>query len=240
MRRFVLGWKVLGHEKRPDAHIVTYADDFVICCRRSADQAEIVMREMRKQRKLTVHADKTRTCRLPEETFDFLGYPFGRCYRVKTGRAYLGTRPSKKRIAALCQAIRQRTTSGTTQMAAEEMVARLNRMLTGWANYFCLGPLSKAYRAVDAQVKRRLRQWLRRKHRRRGNPEAHWPDAYLYETLGLVQLPVRTRGFPWAKACVLVREPDAGNPHVRFDQRDVETEHGWAREAPAGESAGNR
>ncbi len=23
----------------------------------------------------------------------------------------------------------------------------------------------------------------------------------------------------------LLREPDAGNPHVRFDERDVETEH---------------
>ncbi len=25
----------------------------------------------------------------------------------------------------------------------------------------------------------------------------------------------------------LVREPDAGNPPVRFDERKVETEHGW-------------
>jgi hypothetical protein len=27
MRRFVLGWKKLGHEARLDAHIVNYADD---------------------------------------------------------------------------------------------------------------------------------------------------------------------------------------------------------------------
>ena len=200
MRRFVLGWKVLGHAKRLDAHIVNYADDFMICCRGSADRAELVMRTMMKHLKLTVNEDKTRTCHLPEETFDFLGYTLGRCYSVKTGRAYLGTRPSKKRIAALCQVIHERTTSGTTQMAAEQMVVCLNRTLTGWANYFCLGPVSKAYRAVDAYTKRRLRQWLRRKHKRRGNPEAHWPDAYLYKTLGLVQLPVRTRSFPWAKA----------------------------------------
>jgi len=38
----------------------------------------------------------------------------------------------------------------------------------------------------------------------------------------------------------LVREPDAGNPHVRVDERDVETEHGWTREAPADERAGQR
>ena len=27
MRRFVLGWKLLGHEKRFGAYIVNYADD---------------------------------------------------------------------------------------------------------------------------------------------------------------------------------------------------------------------
>ena len=39
MRRFVLGWKKLGHEKRLEAHIVNYADDLVICCRGRAEEA---------------------------------------------------------------------------------------------------------------------------------------------------------------------------------------------------------
>ena len=38
----------------------------------------------------------------------------------------------------------------------------------------------------------------------------------------------------------LFREPDAVTPPVRFDERDVETEHGPASEAPADERAGNR
>lgn len=37
----------------------------------------------------------------------------------------------------------------------------------------------------------------------------------------------------------LVREPDAGNPHVRFAERAVKTEHGEDRRAPANERAGN-
>ena len=37
---------------------------------------------------------------------------------------------------------------------------------------------------------------------------------------------------------ILLREPDAGKPHVRFDEREVETEQGRAREAPADERAG--
>jgi len=32
MRRFVLGWKQLGYDERLEARIVSYADDFVICC----------------------------------------------------------------------------------------------------------------------------------------------------------------------------------------------------------------
>ena len=94
MRRFVLGWKQLGHEQRLDAHIVNYADDFVICCRGSAAQALTVMRGMMQKLKLTLNETKTRLCRVPDASFNFLGYTIGRCYSPKTGRAYLGTRPS--------------------------------------------------------------------------------------------------------------------------------------------------
>src|SRR5438132_10527982 len=78
MRRFILGWKVLGHESRLDAHIVNYADDFVICCRDTALEAMSVMRSMMTKLKLTVNATKTPVCRGPDERFTFLGYTIGR------------------------------------------------------------------------------------------------------------------------------------------------------------------
>ncbi len=86
MRRFVLGWKKLGHEKRLQARIVNYADDLVICCRGQAEEALTTMRDIMTKLKLTVNETKTRVCKLPEEKFDFLGYTFGRCYSSKTGR----------------------------------------------------------------------------------------------------------------------------------------------------------
>src|SRR3970282_757582 len=56
MRRFVLGWKRLGHERRLDAHIVNYADDFVICCRPGrAFQAMQTMRAIMERLRLTVN-----------------------------------------------------------------------------------------------------------------------------------------------------------------------------------------
>jgi hypothetical protein len=149
MRRFVLGWKALGHERRFGAHIVNYADDFVICCRGTAAPAMAAMRGMMAKLKLTVNEAKTRLCRLPGETFDFLGYTIGRCHSKQTGRAYLGTRPSAKKVRRVCGAISESTGRHTAQLSAEEQVARLNRLLVGWANYFCLGPVSQAYRAID-------------------------------------------------------------------------------------------
>ena len=73
MRRFVLGWKKLGHERRLKAYIVNYADDVVICCRGKADEALVTMRNMMTKLKLTVNETKTRVCQVPEEKFDFLG-----------------------------------------------------------------------------------------------------------------------------------------------------------------------
>src|SRR5205085_8874305 len=146
MRRFLLGWKVLGHEARLDAHIVNYADDFVICCRGSAAEAMTVMRAMMTKLKLTVNETKTRICRGPDEPFDFLGYTIGRLYSPRTGGSYIGVRPSDKRLQGLYQKLREQTERRWLWLDEDEMVGRLNSLLRGWANYFCLGTVTKAYR----------------------------------------------------------------------------------------------
>jgi len=78
------------------------------------------------------------------------------------------------------------------------LVAKLNREIIGWANYFCLGPVSQAYRAVERHTRRRLRQWLCAKHKVPGAGTARYPDDTLHEAFGLVRLTQRTASFPWA------------------------------------------
>jgi RNA-directed DNA polymerase len=200
-RRFVLGWKAHGHEQRLDAHIVNYADDFVICCRGTATEADAVMRALMARLRLTVNEAKTRVCRLPDETFAFLGYTFGRNYSPRTGRSYIGPRPSGKKIHAICQEIREQTSRTWLWLAPEVVVNRLNRQLVGWANYFCLGNVAPALKQVMAHTCQRLRQWLGRKHRVQGPERARYSDRYLREELGLVWLPARPRlRLLWAKA----------------------------------------
>jgi len=199
MRRFLLGWKTLGHARRLSAHIVNYADDFVICCKGHADEAMATMRRIMKVLKLTVNEDKTHLCEIPQERFDFLGYTFGRCYKHDSGRAYIGTKPSKKSIKRMVESISSETDRRRTLIDAAKIVGGLNRKLNGWANYFCLGPVSPAYRAINTHVTNRLRRWLCKKHRVRGTGWSRYPNQYLYEQMRLVNLPQRTRSFPWAK-----------------------------------------
>jgi RNA-directed DNA polymerase len=196
MRRFLLGWKVLGHERRFDAHIVNYADDFVICCRGQVDAAMTTMRDMMARLKLTVHEAKTRLCRGPDEPFNFLGYTFGRCYSPKTGESYLGVQPSVKKIQGLTLKLSEQTGRKWLWLDVDEMVARLNRQLRGWADYFCLGKVTAAYGKVTAHACHRLRQWLVRKFDLQGPQWSRHADRHLHEKLGLLRLQRKPRPTP--------------------------------------------
>jgi hypothetical protein len=125
----------------------------------------VAMRKMVERLKLTVNEEKTCLCQLPQERFDFLNYTIGRHYSGKTGKAYLGPRPARKSVQRMVQNVRQMTDRKMAWLDAEEVVRQLNRKLEGWANYFCLGSVSPAYRAIDRYTTRRLRRWLCRKHK---------------------------------------------------------------------------
>ena len=92
------------------------------------------------------------------------------------------------------------TTSRTGVLEPRAVIDRLNRLLTGWANYFTLGQVHPAYAAIDQHATRRLRQWFCRKHKVRSGSYVRFPDERLWQEYGLTRLAPRVASFPWAKA----------------------------------------
>ena len=200
MRRFILGWKVLGYARRFGAEIVNYADDFCVLGKARAAEMLAAVNRLMERLKLPINAEKTRCLRCPEEPLEFLGYRIGWNYRPTDGSRYIGTRPSKASVQSICRRISEQTVCRRGRLEAEKVVGHLNRMMRGWANYFDLGQVNPAYATVDRHATRRLRQWFCRKHKVRAGKYVRFSDEWMREQCGLTRLVPTTRHLPWAKA----------------------------------------
>ena len=200
MRRFVLGWKALGHAQRFEAEVVNYADDIVVLGKAPPADMLVAFESLMNRLKLTVNTEKTRCCRVPEESFDFLGYRIGRNYRPHGKGSYIGTRPSKASVQSICRKISALTEPRYGLLDQEVVVGRLNRLMLGWANYFILGQVEPAYAAIDRHAIKRLLQWRRRKHKVRARNRVRYGYEQLWTEHGLTRLAPRAARSPWVKA----------------------------------------
>jgi RNA-directed DNA polymerase len=198
MNRFLKHWRLSGRGEAFRAHVVSYADDFVILSRGDAAEALIWTRTAMTKLGLTLNEAKTSVKDARRQGFDFLGYTLGPRHFAKAGQWYLGASPSNKSVLRIKTRVRDILQPGNTG-SWPDVRKRLNRLLAGWAAYFSYGTCSPAYEAVDRQVYDRVRRFLCRRHKTKGRGTNRFPREHVFGELEVLRLQrVRRVPPPWA------------------------------------------
>jgi hypothetical protein len=130
-----------------------------------------------------------------QESFDFLGFTIMIVENPKTGKKFPLIRPSKKAMKHIREEIRQLTCKKNHTVPEEIIVAKLNDTVRGWVNYFYYRHCSRSMSVLKHYLERRVKIFLKRKHRL--TSYSAYSFNYLYDSLGLYEIPVSA---PWTQA----------------------------------------
>jgi RNA-directed DNA polymerase len=187
MNRFLKHWRHTGCTEAFHAHIVSYADDFVILSRGNAAEALAWTKAVMTKLGLTLNEAKTSLKDARKESFNFLGYSFGPHRYRKDGHWYLGASPSKKSVQRIKTKIGDLLMPHNTE-PWPDVRDQLNSLLSGWSQYFSYGTRLQAYRAVDHYVYDRVRHFLARRHKVQGRGTRRFSDDHIFGALGVLRL----------------------------------------------------
>jgi RNA-directed DNA polymerase len=187
MNRFLKHWRLTQRGEAFDAHVISYADDFVILSRGRAAAALTWTRAVMTRLGLSLNEAKTSLRNAWQERFDFLGYSFGPHHSRKDGRRYLGASPSKKSVARLKPRISAILHRGNNEPWAD-VCSKLNRVLKGWSGYFDYGTCTPAYCAIDHHVASRVRHFSVKRHRVSSLGTRRFSDENIFGELGVIRL----------------------------------------------------
>jgi RNA-directed DNA polymerase len=187
MNRLLKGWRNTRRGEQFDAHIVNYADDFVILSRGKAAEALNWTRQVVTRMGVTLNEAKTSIKEARQESFNFLGYTFGPHRYKKDGRWYLGASPSKKAVTRIKEKVGQLLVPSNTG-TWEEARNRLNQILRGWSAYFSYGTRVAAHDAVDRYVYESVRHFLRRRHQVHSRGTNRFSIEAVFGELGVLRL----------------------------------------------------
>ncbi|NEP85280.1 MAG: RNA-dependent DNA polymerase, partial [Okeania sp. SIO3B3] len=160
-------------------NLIRYADDFVILHEdiKVVLQAKAVIQEWLDQVGLELKPEKTRIAHTLEEYqgnkpgFDFLGFNI-RQWKVKSTKQGFKTliKPSSKSIKTHYRKLGDICDSHKAA-PVRALIAKLNPVIKGWANYFSTVVSKKVFNRMDMLLWKRLWRWVSRRH---PNKSAKW------------------------------------------------------------------
>ena len=173
------------------AHLVRYADDFVVMCRKDVEEPLKVVRHVLERLGLSLNEAKTHVVDATEARFNFLGFSIQMSRGVSTGKPRPNVSPADKSLMKIKTKLTLLTGRELTAIPLGDIVGSMNRSLRGWANYFHYRNSSLAMSKVRNHAEQRLRTHLMKRHKvkDRGSGLRRFPHADLYGRYGLYKVP---------------------------------------------------
>ena len=169
-----------------------YADDFVVLARFQGSRLTgWIESKLEGWLGLEINREKTRVVNLKEKgaNLDFLGFTY-RYHEDLKGRGwrYLYVGPSEKALKKERAKLHEMTDYRHSCTPIPDLVEGLNRHLKGWRNYFDYGYPRMAFRKINAYLRCRLTQHLRRRSQRPFRPPEGVTFYQQIQRFGLVSL----------------------------------------------------
>jgi len=182
-------WERRAYGKRShDAHMVRYADDFVILCGRRPEFYLAEARKILDRLGLTLNAEKTRVLNVQEDSFDFLGHRFVVRPSKRDGAKRTYFYPTPKAMQSVKKKIREVVRCGQHWDLPKLIRERVNPILRGWGNYFKTGNSRKHFLSIANYTTWTLCIMLRKKHQKRSKGWRDHPPSWFYDYHGLFRL----------------------------------------------------
>jgi RNA-directed DNA polymerase len=155
--------------KSTSVQYARFADDMVILIdaeRRSDWLVKAVDRRLREELaklRVAINEDKSRMVDLKKgESFTFLGFEY-RGIPTFQGKWRPNYAPKLKKRTALYESLRK-VFQQCVSWPVEKVIAKINLILPGWANYFRVGHSSRCFSMVKQWVDKKIREKATRPH----------------------------------------------------------------------------
>ncbi len=146
------------NKHRHKVNLVRYADDFVLtgATQETLEEARPVIEDFLRERGLALSPEKTKVAHI-DTGFDFLGW------NVRKYDGVLLIKPSKKNTHAFLRKVREIIKRSAT-VKQENLIATLNPIIRGWANYHQNQVAKDTFHKVDHLIWEQLWKWACRRH----------------------------------------------------------------------------
>jgi RNA-directed DNA polymerase len=178
-------WHTRGYPEKVGATLPRYADEAILVCRKSAEQALQAFAAMAIRMGLPINRDKTRLTTLTEG-FDCLGFHCVKRRSPTSGKYAIDIFPSTAAQGRVRRRIKT-FTKRRAPMAPPDCVQQVHQVVRGGGNYYRHTNASQAFRALQRFLNVRFRRYLTCRSTGRGFGWKQYPNRALYAR-GLIDI----------------------------------------------------